>query len=328
MDLFKQLSNEVKGQGVRLVFPEGDDARIQEAAVRLAEEALVEPVLLGNRAVIEETAQATGRDLQLVTIIDPANYDPKLSQEMVAALVERRKGKVDEAKAAQLLLDVNYFGTMLVYMNQVDGMVSGAAHSTGDTVRPALQIIKMAPGSSRISGAFVMQKGDERYVFADCAINLDPDAQTLSEVALQSAQTAKIFGIEPKVAMLSYSTKGSAGGEGVEKVVEATKLAQEAAPADVQIDGELQFDAAFVPEVAASKAKDSEVAGQAKVFVFPNLEAGNISYKAVQRLGGFEAIGPILQGLAKPVSDLSRGANVEDVYKVSIITAAQVMQSK
>lgn len=328
MDLFEQLSNEVKGQGVRLVFPEGNDARIQEAAVRLAEEALVEPVLLGNRAVMEETAAQTGRDLQLVTIIDPANYDPKLSQEMVAALVERRKGKVDEAKAAQLLLDVNYFGTMLVYMNEVDGMVSGAAHSTGDTVRPALQIIKMAPGSSRISGAFVMQKGDERYVFADCAINLDPDAQTLSEVALQSAQTAKIFGIEPKVAMLSYSTKGSAGGEGVEKVVEATKLAQAAAPADVQIDGELQFDAAFVPEVAASKAKDSEVAGNAKVFVFPNLEAGNISYKAVQRLGGFEAIGPILQGLAKPVSDLSRGANVEDVYKVSIITAAQVLQAK
>lgn len=328
MDLFEQLSNEVKGQGVRLVFPEGDDARIQEAAVRLAEEALVEPVLLGNRAVIEETAQATGRDLQTVTIIDPANYDPKLSQEMVAALVERRKGKVDEAKAAQLLLDVNYFGTMLVYMNEVDGMVSGAAHSTGDTVRPALQIIKMAPGSSRISGAFVMQKGDERYLFADCAINLDPDAQTLSEIALQSAQTAKIFGIDPKVAMLSYSTKGSAGGDGVEKVVEATKMAQEAAPADVQIDGEMQFDAAFVPEVAAAKAGDSEVAGQAKVFVFPNLEAGNITYKAVQRLGGFEAIGPILQGLAKPVSDLSRGANAEDVYKVSIITAAQVLQSK
>lgn len=328
MDLFEQLSNEVKGQGVRLVFPEGDDARIQEAAVRLAEEALVEPVLLGNRAVIEETAQATGRDLQMVTIIDPANYDPKLSQEMVTALVERRKGKVDEAKAAQLLLDMNYFGTMLVYMNEVDGMVSGAAHSTGDTVRPALQIIKMAPGSSRISGAFVMQKDDERYLFADCAINLDPDAQTLSEIALQSAQTAKIFGIDPKVAMLSYSTMGSAGGEGVEKVVEATKMAKEAAPVDVQIDGEMQFDAAFVPEVAASKAKESAVAGQAKVFVFPNLEAGNITYKAVQRLGGFEAIGPILQGLAKPVSDLSRGANVEDVYKVSIITAAQVLQSK
>jgi len=328
MDLFEQLSNEVKGQGVRLVFPEGDDARIQEAAVRLAEEGLVEPVLLGNRTTIKETAEQTNRDLQLVTIIDPADYDPTLSQEMVAALVERRKGKVDEVKAAQLLLDVNYFGTMLVYMNEVDGMVSGAAHSTGDTVRPALQIIKMAPGSSRISGAFVMQKDDERYVFADCAINLDPDAQTLSEVALQSAQTAKLFGVEPKVAMLSYSTKGSAGGEGVEKVVEATKLAQAAAPEDVQIDGELQFDAAFVPAVAASKAEDSNVAGHAKVFVFPNLEAGNISYKAVQRLGGFEAIGPILQGLAKPVSDLSRGANVEDVYKVSIITAAQVLQAK
>jgi len=328
MDLFAQLSNEVKGQGVRLVFPEGDDARIQEAAVRLAQEALVEPVLLGNRSVIEETAAQTGLDLQLVKIIDPANYDPAESQAMVEAMVERRKGKVDEIKAAQLLLDVNYFGTMLVYMGHVDGMVSGAAHSTGDTVRPALQIIKMAPGSSRISGAFVMQKGDERYVFADCAINLDPDAQTMSEVALQSAQTAKLFDIEPKVAMLSYSTKGSAGGDGVDKVIEATKLAQEAAPSDVEIDGEMQFDAAFVPEVAASKAPDSKVAGNAKVFVFPNLEAGNIAYKAVQRLGGFEAIGPILQGLAKPVSDLSRGANVEDVYKVSIITAAQVLQSK
>lgn len=328
MDLFEQLSNEVKGKGVRLVFPEGDDARIQEAAVRLAKEALVEPVLLGNRATIEEVAHATGRDLQLVKVIDPANYDPELSQEMVTALVERRNGKVDEVKAAQLLQDVNYFGTMLVYLNHVDGMVSGAAHSTGETVRPALQIIKMAPGSSRISGSFVMQKGDERYVFADCAINLDPDAQTLSEVALQSAQTAKMFGIEPKVAMLSYSTKGSAGGEGVEKVVEATKLAQAAAPAGVEIDGEMQFDAAFVPEVAAAKVRESTVAGQAKVFVFPNLEAGNIAYKAVQRLGGFEAIGPILQGLAKPVSDLSRGANVEDVYKVSIITAAQAVQSK
>lgn len=327
MDLFAQLSSEVKGQGMRLVFPEGDDARIQEAAVRLAEEALVEPVLLGNPAVIKETAEQTGRDLQLVTIIDPANYDPKLSQEMVASLVERRKGKVDEAQAEQLLLDVNYFGTMLVYMGHVDGMVSGAAHSTGETVRPALQIIKTAPGSSRISGAFVMQKGDERYVFADCAINIEPDAQTLSEIALQSAQTAEIFGIDPKVAMLSYSTKGSASGDGANKVIEATKLAQEAAPAGVEIDGELQFDAAFVPEVATSKAPDSAVAGQAKVFVFPSLEAGNISYKAVQRLGGFEAVGPILQGLAKPVSDLSRGANVEDVYKVAIITAAQVLQA-
>jgi phosphate acetyltransferase len=172
-----------------------------------------------------------------------------------------------------------------------------------------------------------MQKGDERYVFADCAINIDPDAQTLSEIALQSAQTAQIFGIDPKVAMLSYSTKGSAAGEGANKVIEATKLAQEAAPAGVEIDGELQFDAAFVPKVAASKAPESVVAGQAKVFVFPSLEAGNISYKTVQRLGGFEAVGPILQGLAKPVSDLSRGANVEDVYKVSIITAAQVLQA-
>ena len=203
-------------------------------------------------------------------------------------------------------------------------MVSGAVHATGDTVRPALQIIKTKPGSHRISGAFIMQKGEERYVFADCAINIELDAPTMAEVASQSAETAKLFGIDPKVAMLSFSTKGSAKGDMVTKVAEATKLAKEANP-DLAIDGELQFDAAFVPSVGELKAPGSDVAGHANVFIFPSLEAGNIGYKIAQRFGGFEAIGPVLQGLNAPVADLSRGTDEEAVYKVALITAAQAL---
>ncbi|MBM7618006.1 phosphate acetyltransferase [Weissella uvarum] len=324
MELFEQLSQSIKGQGKRIVFPEGNDPRIQGAAARLAQEALVEPILLGDQASIEEVAQKNGVDLQLVRVIDPESYDADSWDEMIDALVERRNGKTDAITAAKWLKDVNYFGTMLVYLGLADGMVSGATHPTGDTVRPALQIIKTKPGSSRISGAFVMQRGEERYVFADCAINIDLDAQTMAEVAVQSAETAKVFGIDPKVAMLSFSTKGSAKAEQVDKVVQATQTAKEIAP-DLAIDGELQFDAAFVDSVAASKAPDSPVAGRANVFVFPDLQSGNIGYKIAQRLGGFEAIGPVLQGLAKPISDLSRGANEEDVYKVAIITAAQAL---
>ncbi|WP_419155026.1 phosphate acetyltransferase [Weissella minor] len=324
MELFEQLSETIKGQGKRIVFPEGDDPRIQGAAVRLAAEALVEPILLGNEATINEVAAANDFDLQAVKVIDPENYDPTGLQEMINALVKRRNGKTDALTAEKWLKNVNYFGTMLVYMDLADGMVSGATHPTGDTVRPALQIVKTKPGSSRISGAFVMQRGDERYVFADCAINIDLDAQTMAEVAVQSAETAKVFGIDPKVAMLSFSTKGSASAPQVDKVAEATKLARELDP-ELAIDGELQFDAAFVEAVGASKAPDSKVAGHANVFVFPDLQSGNIGYKIAQRLGGFEAIGPVLQGLAKPISDLSRGANEEDVYKVAIITAAQAL---
>ena len=202
-------------------------------------------------------------------------------------------------------------------------MVSGAVHSTGATVRPALQIIKTKPGQKRISGAFIMQKGEERYIFADCAINIELDAETMAAVALQSAETAELFGLDPKVAMLSFSTKGSAKGEMVTKVAEATKLVQAQAPT-LAVDGELQFDAAFVPEVGALKAPGSKVAGHANVFVFPSLEAGNIGYKIAQRFGGFEAVGPILQGLNAPIADLSRGTSEEDVYKVALITAAQV----
>ncbi|ALI33842.1 phosphate acetyltransferase [Weissella cibaria] len=324
MELFEQLSSQIKGQGKTLVFPEGEDVRIQGAAVRLAAEELVKPILLGSKAAIEATAAANNFDLSGLQIIDPAEYPADAREKMVDALVERRNGKTDAATASKWLEDVNYFGTMLVYLEVADGVVSGATHPTGDTVRPALQIIKTAPGSSRISGAFVMQRDDERYIFADAAINIDIDAQTMAEIAVQSANTAKVFGIDPKVAMLSFSTKGSAKAPQVDKVAEATQLAKTAAP-ELAIDGELQFDAAFVESVAAAKAPESEVAGHANVFVFPDLQSGNIGYKIAQRLGGFEAIGPVLQGLAKPISDLSRGANEEDVYKVAIITAAQAL---
>ncbi|MDR3190138.1 MAG: phosphate acetyltransferase [Lactobacillaceae bacterium] len=324
MELFEQLSTAIQGKGKTVVFPEGEDARIQGAAIRLANEGLLKPILLGKQTEIETTAKDNDFDLSNVVVVDPSTYPTEAFDKMVDALVDRRNGKTDAATAEKWLQDVNYFGTMMVYLGAADGMVSGAVHPTGDTVRPALQIIKMAKGQTRISGAFIMQRGDERYVFADAAINISPDAATLAEIAVQSARTAQTFGLEPQVAMLSFSTKGSAQSPEVDKVVEATALAKTAAP-DIAIDGELQFDAAFVDSVAASKAPDSKVAGHANVFVFPDLQSGNIGYKIAQRLGGFEAIGPVLQGLAAPVADLSRGANEEDVYKVAIMTAAQAL---
>jgi phosphate acetyltransferase len=323
VDLFEGLKSKIKGQNRTVVFPEGEDIRVLAAAIRLTNDGLAQSILLGVEADIKAVAEKNGLDLTKVQIIDPAQYPEADHQEMVDKLVERRNGKNTEEQVIEMLKDVNYFGTMLVYLGKADAMVSGAVHATGDTVRPALQIIKTKPGMRRISGAFIMQREDERYVFGDSAINIDPDADTLAEIAIQSAETARLFDIDPKVAMLSFSTKGSAAGPMVDKVREATKIAQERDP-QTSIDGELQFDAAFVPAVGASKAPDSEVAGHANVFIFPELQSGNIGYKIAQRLGGFEAIGPILQGLNAPVSDLSRGASEEDVYKVAIITAAQV----
>ncbi|HAT55919.1 MAG TPA: phosphate acetyltransferase [Lactobacillus sp.] len=322
MDLFDSLKDKIGGQDKTIVFPEGQDPRILGAAIRLAKDGLVKPIVLGHEADVEKTASENNLDASELLLIDPETYPEDKKKDMLDALEERRAGKNTREQLAGWLKDVNYFGTMLVYMDQADGMVSGAVHPTGDTVRPALQIIKTKPGVKRISGAFVMQKGDERYVFADCAINIELDAPGMAEVAIESAQTAKVFDIDPKVAMLSFSTKGSAKGDMVTKVQEATKLANEQAP-DLALDGELQFDAAFVPTVGAAKAPGSKVAGHANVFVFPELQSGNIGYKIAQRFGGFEAIGPILQGLNKPVSDLSRGCDEEDVYKVAIITAAQ-----
>ena len=323
MDIFGKLAQDLKGKNRRIVFPEGSDKRIMGAAVRLKTDGVVDPVLLGSEAELNQVAKDNNFDLSGIEILDPVTYPVSDKQAMHDSLLERRKGKNTPEEVDKMLEDVSYFGTMLVYMGKVDGMVSGAVHSTGATVRPALQIVKTKPGQKRISGAFIMQKGEERYVFADCAINIELDAETMTAVAIQSAETAKLFGIDPKVAMLSFSTKGSAKGDMVTKVAEATKLVQAQAP-ELAVDGELQFDAAFVPEVGTLKAPGSKVAGHANVFVFPSLEAGNIGYKIAQRFGGFEAVGPILQGLNAPIADLSRGTSEEDVYKVALITAAQV----
>lgn len=324
MNMFESLSTKIVGKAIRVIFPESYDERIQGAVVRLKKYNLVEPVLLGNPENTRKQAAERGFDLEGVEIIDPNNYAE--FDEMVAAFVERRKGKTTEEKAREICKDENYFGTMLVYMDKADALVSGAAHSTGDTVRPALQIIKTKPGVNLTSGAFIMTRDDERYVFGDCAINIAPTAQQLGEIAVESAKTAAMFDIEPKVALLSFSTHGSASSPEQEKVAEATKIAQEIAP-HYEIDGELQFDAAFVESVGQRKAPDSKVAGHANVFVFPEVQSGNIGYKIAQRLGGFEAVGPILQGMNKPISDLSRGCTEEDVYKLAIITANQTLLS-
>ena len=319
MDLFDEIAAKVKGQDKTIVFPEGADKRILGAAVRLQNDGLVEPILLGTKDEIEATAKENNFDITGLKIIDPATYPEADKKAMFDALLERRKGKNTPEQVEKMLEDVSYFGTMLVYMGKADGMVSGAVHSTGSTVRPALQIIKTKPNAHRISGAFLMQKGDQRYIFADCAINIELDADTMAEVAVQSAETAKIFGIDPKVALLSFSTKGSAKGEMVTKVAEATEKVHEMEP-DLPADGEMQFDAAVVPSVGELKAPGSKVAGHANVFIFPSLEAGNIGYKIAQRFGGFTAVGPILQGLNAPIADLSRGCSEDDAYKVAIIT--------
>ncbi len=298
------------------------------AATQLQKTDYVSPIVLGNEDNIKSLASKHALDLTQIEIIDPATSE--LKDELVDAFVERRKGKATKEQAVELLDNVNYFGTMLVYTGKAEGLVSGAAHSTGDTVRPALQIIKTKPGVSRTSGIFFMIKGDEQYIFGDCAINPELDAQGLAEIAVESAKSAQSFGMDPKVAMLSFSTKGSAKSDDVTKVQEALKLAQEKAEADqldhVVIDGEFQFDAAIVPSVAEKKAPGAKIQGDANVFVFPSLEAGNIGYKIAQRLGGYDAVGPVLQGLNSPVNDLSRGCSTEDVYNLSIITAAQALQ--
>lgn len=322
MELFTSLKQKVQGHGLKIVFPEATDPRILKAAQRLQQEELIEPVFLGNPEAVQQAAVAAQVDLSQIQILDPNHYDQ--FNDMVQAFVQRRKGKNTVEQAQTMLRDPNYFGTMLVYLKQVAGMVSGAVHPTGDTVRPALQIIKVKPGLTRTSGAFIMQKGEQRYLFADCAININPSAQELAEIAVTSAHTAQLFDIQPRVALLSFSTKGSAKSDEVTKVAEATRLAQTMDPTLV-LDGELQFDAAIVPTVAQQKAPQSTIAGQANVFVFPELQSGNIGYKIAQRLGGFEAIGPVLQGLNQPVSDLSRGCNTEDVYKLTLITAAQAL---
>ena len=295
------------------------------AASRLQADGLVEPILLGEADKVEALAKKAKLDLSGIRIVDYLHAPEFVS--MVEKFHERMAGgkhfqSMEEAHDA--MLDPNFYGTMLVYTGQADGMVSGAAHSTADTVRPALFILKTKPGMHRISGSFIMERGEEKYVFADCAISIDPTSDQLVEFAAQSAATAKMIGIDPKVAFLSFSTHGSAKGPQVDKVAQAAKMFKEKYP-DIPADGDLQFDAAFVPAVAELKAPDSAVGGRANVFIFPELQSGNIAYKITQRLGNFTAIGPVLQGIAKPVNDLSRGCSADDVYKIGILTAAQAV---
>lgn len=319
-NLFSDLTEKLKGTNKSIVFPEAMDERILTAASQLSEAGILTPVLIGDQTEIQGRAEEIGVKVDGCRVVNPKAFAG--FAEMVDAFVERRKGKATKEQAEEILHNENYFGTMLVYMGQADGLVSGAVNSTGDTVRPALQIIKTKEGIKKTSGVFIMVRDEEKYVFGDCAINISPDSHDLAEIAVESAKTGKLFDIDPRVAMLSFSTKGSAKSPETEKVVEALSIAKEKDPSLV-IDGEFQFDAAFVPSVAKTKAPDSEIAGHANVFVFPSLEAGNIGYKLAERLGGFEAVGPILQGLQKPVNDLSRGCSTEDVYKLALITAAQ-----
>ncbi|KYC67651.1 Phosphate acetyltransferase [Heyndrickxia coagulans] len=317
---FDGIKEKVRGHNKTIVFPESSDERVLTAVSRFASDEVIRPVLIGNKDEIQAKARDIGVSVEGVAVYDPEEYAG--FEEMVQAFVERRKGKATEEDARQILKDVNYFGTMLVYLKKADGLVSGAIHSTADTVRPALQIIKTKQGVKKVSGVFIMVRGEEKFVFADCAINISPDSQDLAETAAESAKTARTFDIEPRIAMLSFSTKGSAHSDETEKVAQAVRLAKERDP-ELVVDGEMQFDAAYVPAVAQKKAPDSVIQGNATVFIFPNLDAGNIGYKMAQRLGGFEAVGPILQGLNAPVNDLSRGCNAEDVYHLALISAAQ-----
>ena len=320
MGLIENLTKRLEGTNAKIALPEGEDIRVLGAAFRLADEGVVKPLVLGKRAEVEATAKELGRnlsELEFLDIDEITNIDA-----FVATYMWLRKGKATKEQAEARMKIPNYIATMLVDAGVADGMVSGAVGTTGDTVRPALEIIKTVPGVSRTSGAFIMVRDDEMYLMADCAINIESDAKTLAEIAVASNKTAKQFGMDPRIAMLSFSTKGSAKHPLVDKVSEATALAKEMDPT-MALDGELQFDAAFVPSVGAKKAPGSDIAGKANVFVFPSLEAGNIGYKIAQRLGGFEAIGPILQGLKKPVNDLSRGCNEDEVVALVKVTAAQ-----
>ena len=329
MDLFESLKSKIKDRKIKLVFPEGEDERIISAASRLANDDLAIPVLLGNEAEIKKTADALNVSLDGIEIVDIENVPGEVRQQMVQAIVERRKGKTTADQAAQWLKDPNYFGTTMVYMDDVDGMVSGAVHTTGDLLRPGLQIIKTAPGVSVVSSFFIMMVPGSKYgengmlLFSDCAVNPNPNYEQLAAIAIATADTARnLCKVEPRVAMLSFSTMGSADHELVEKVRKATELAKELRP-DLLIDGELQLDAAIVESVAAQKAPNSKVAGKANVLIFPDLQSGNIGYKLVQRFAGAEAIGPMCQGFAKPINDLSRGCTSDDIVSVVMLTAVQ-----
>ena len=331
--MFENLVEVLKANPRKIVYTEGTDARILESAARLKQGGFLTPILVGTVDDVKAAAQAGSIDIEGLEIIDPANYDKM--DEMAQCMFDLRKGKMTMEEVRANLQKGNYFGTMLVKMGVADALLGGATYSTADTVRPALQLIKTKKGAHLVSSCFIMVRGDEMLAMGDCAINIDYQdtvdkatgevtfsaAQKLAEVAIETAKTAETFGIDPKVAMLSFSTKGSGKGGTVALSHDATVIAKELAP-ELKLDGEMQFDAAVSPVVGQLKFPGSPVAGHANTFIFPCIEAGNIGYKIAQRLGGFAAYGPILQGLNAPINDLSRGCDAEEVYQMSIITAA------
>ena len=321
---FGTLIDILKKSPKKIVFTEGTDPRILEASARLLSGTFLTPILIGNEAEVRAAAEDAGFNIRGAEIYDPENYERM--DAMVEKMVELRKGKMTADECRAMLKKGNYFGTMLVAMGIADSLLGGATYSTADTVRPALQLVKTKPGNSIVSSCFILVRpsatgGNMVLAMADCAININPTEDELVEIASETVQCAKIFGVDPKVAFLSYSTFGSGKGPDVDKMRNAAEKAKVAMP-EVPIEGELQFDAAVSPRVAHTKCPDSEVAGYANTFIFPDINAGNIGYKIAQRLGSFEAYGPILQGLNAPINDLSRGCNAQEVYSMAIITAA------
>ena len=321
--MFDQLMEKLKANPKTIVFTEGTDARILSAASRLLADDLVGVILIGPVDEVKAAAEKGGFDVSKAKLMDPATYEGM--DAMVEKMVELRKGKMTAEQCREALLKGNYFGTMLVKIGEADALLGGATYSTADTVRPALQLVKTKPGNKIVSSCIIMLRDNpdgtqERLFMGDIAINIHPSEDDLVEIAQETANTAKIFGVDPKVAFLSFSTKGSAKDDDVTKVANAVAKAK--AVMDVPVDGEMQFDAAVSEAVGQLKFPGSEVAGHANTFIFPDLGAGNIGYKIAQRLGGFAAYGPILLGLNAPINDLSRGCVADEVYKMAIITCA------
>ena len=319
--IINEMKKKIVGKNKVLVLPEGDDIRILKAAVILKKENLCRPLLLGEVDKINELAKSNGLNVEGIDILNP--LEDVNFEENVNKMFELRKGKNSLEECRKLLSGRNYYAIMLLYNGVADAALGGATYSTADTIRPALQIIKTKPGCNIVSSCFAMLKeGKPTLIFGDCGVNVNPTSEQLCDIAISSVETARLFGVAPRVAFLSFSTKGSAKSDEVSKVQKAVELMRER-DVDFLYDGELQFDAAYDKATGAKKAPESAVAGKANVFIFPDLQSGNIGYKIAQRLGGYEALGPILQGVRMPVNDLSRGCNEEEVYKMAILSLAQ-----